>query len=814
MGLPEVSHDNISHQARLELARRKFEKFIPLVEPAYDTGWAQLLIQRKLQKFIRDVQDQKSPRLMICLPPRHPLADDTPVFTPDGWRLHGDLKPGDRVYHPSGKVVRVRAVSDRTEMTHIVKAGGTEIVAGPYHLWEVNLSGAREPVRIMDTLELVDLMATASSRTPRLRVAHVPMQVDNGRRMSGMYEWGLKLRASFGRGRGPKVAFPSGVLDADVQSRLEFTAGLLEQGRRVVSPHLCQLATSDLPLLHKMVKLFSSVGCRVRYSRADQTGVIYRIRVRIPPGVPFRTKPVGEETRKRQFLTIESVYPLPKDKVVLGRCIEVDAEDGLYLAGEACITTHNSKSLTVSQLLPMWGLGVDPTLEFVVASYGMSLPAKFSRRVRATVRDDALYHEIFPDTQLHPDNQSVEDWETTLGGGFRPVGRGGALTGKGAHCLIIDDLLKDASEADSPVIREAAIDWYSSTAYTRLYPGAGVIIVMTRWHVEDLAGVELEKMAKAQLAKERGTLLDDYLDPDDVDQWELVSLPAVAEQNEYLSPDIDDLYTGDDPPPGYTLIRKPGDALHRSRYDERALARIKAALLPRHWVALYQQSPLPEDGAFFELEQFMYGPLPDLNDCTLAIAADTAASTEQSADESCIMLGAMDRGRNIRLVEAVVGRYNVYAFCDLLLDMYMRYPEAVVVGIESGPLREAIMPVLEQLMRERDIYPPLADKAEMRPSVSKEVRARPVQGILQAGRLWLPRNDPQNPPPAWVQKLLHQMRLFPQSSDDDMVDTLAWLVRLLLARGVRTVRRNKPRQPTWRDRLNRMTRKPKTFMGA
>lgn len=812
---------------------------------------------------------------------------------------------------------------------------------------------------------------------------------------------------------------------------------------------------------------------------------------------------------------------------------------------------RHSKSLTVSQLFPPWVLGQDPTKEIVVASYALSLPAKFSRSIREIVRADPLYHEMFPDTRLHPDVQSVEGWETTLGGGFRPVGRGGSLTGKGAHCvsptavasmsdgttlsakklfeefpqnpslkvlcyykgsitekrltsaikvesnggyrvrlrggielpatgdhpvcvgfsrdgrpvcvrvadlrpgtrvvklkggpgrerpagisgmpgvrggvhkahnqaaalvsqaghllqqvfreaaeagrsggaclrslwgrirghketsgagegevlqpevlwdvevrhsaggcaselepggaglhsvpeevskvpgtgrpptdgetvlleglllgvhkgggytpypvgdlgfailspgvqeaallvdasggvdrvrsvrwagpgpapqgwrqneqqllefgtvvsvvpqegtqtfydfeveeahnlffnsihslncLIVDDILKDAEEADSPVVREAAMDWYSSTAYTRLYPGGGVVLVSTRWHLEDLPGALLTHMENANKAIEDNTMMDGFVDPKDVDQWDILCLPAVAEKEEYLSPDHQLLYTGDEPPEDYDRIRNKGDALHPERYTRRLLNGIKATLQPRHWQALYQQAPMPEGGAFFEIDKIRFGVPPDLENCNLVITADTASSTDQSADDSCIMAVAMDAGRNVWVVDAVADKINVFAFVETLIDFYVKYPDVITVGIESGGLREAIMPILEQRMLERGVFLPLADKKEMRPMVSKEIRARPAQGIVQTLRLWLPKE--KHP---WVSKLVNQMRRFPQWSEDDMVDTLAWAVRVLLSRGLPVQKRRQKPIESWKARLRTMSRAKRTYMSG
>ena len=683
--------------ARLALGARRFEKFVPMLEPAYLMGWAQLLIARKLEKFYKDVQEGKSPRLMIFLLPRHPLADDTPVFTPSGWTTHGCLKPGDYVFGVNGYKTKVIAVSEPAVMTHRVMVGDEKFDCGPGHLW--------------------------------------PIHIDNSD------DWVVKE-----------------------------TEWLAHQ-----------------PLL------YLDGGCRRHLFR-----------------VPERAAPPlnGDQYAKVRRVPITYAGELPKNEWSTGRCIEVEREDGLYLVGHSMVPTHNSKSLTVSQLFPPWVLGQDPTLEIVVASYGMSLPAKFSRRVREIVRSDATYQKMFPDTRLHSDIQAVEEWETTLGGGFRPVGRGGPLTGKGAHILIVDDILKDAEEADSPTVRETAHDWYSSTAYTRLYPGGGVIIVMTRWHVEDLAGVLVTQMEEAQKAKAEDRLVHGDIDPDDIDSWDILKLPAIAEQREWVSEDSTELYSGDNPPDGFVLARNMGEALHPERYSLLMLKRIQATQQPRHWQALYQQQPMPEGGAFFEVDSIRYGSPPMVTSTNVVIAADTAASTDQSADESCIMVMAMDAGRNVWVLDCFADRVNVFAFVDTLIDMYVKFPEAMSVGIEAGPLREAIMPLLEQRMLERGVFMPLADKKEMRATVAKDIRARPLQGVIQTKRFWLPPAKSQ-----WVSAFMKQLKLFPQASHDDMVDAAAWGVRLLLSRGAPLVQVRKP-VSSWKDRLNKMGRKNRTYMGG
>lgn len=134
------------------------------------------------------------------------------------------------------------------------------------------------------------------------------------------------------------------------------------------------------------------------------------------------------------------------------------------------------KSEAASIRFPAWHLGHNPMHEIINVGYNLDLPMRFSRRVREIVRDP-VYPKIFPDTALDPDSSAAEAWNTTTGGGFTAAGVGGGITGKGAHILIIDDPLKNQEEADNPDTREKLDEWYQSTAYTRLAPGGGVLVI-------------------------------------------------------------------------------------------------------------------------------------------------------------------------------------------------------------------------------------------------------------------------------------------------------------------------------------------------
>ena len=200
------------------------------------------------------------------------------------------------------------------------------------------------------------------------------------------------------------------------------------------------------------------------------------------PSVDYGLNPsIFREVRKRpRHLArvtgprIESARRVAPHEAKVGRCIQVEAADGLYLVGRGMMVTHNSELASIR--FPAWHLGHNPRHEIINVGYNLDLPIKFSRKVREVVRD-AHYQAMFPDTRLDQDSQSAESWNTTKGGGFTAAGVGGGITGKGAHILIIDDPLKNMEEADSIDRRDLLDEWYQSTAYTRLAPGGGVLFI-------------------------------------------------------------------------------------------------------------------------------------------------------------------------------------------------------------------------------------------------------------------------------------------------------------------------------------------------
>jgi hypothetical protein len=257
------------------------------------------------------------------------------------------------------------------------------------------------------------------------------------------------------------------------------------------------------------------------------------------------------------------------------------------------------KSELASIRFPTWCLGDEPNLKLVVASYGADLASDFGRKAKQVTQTQE-YKNIFPNFKLSSDKREGGNWETNVGGGMYTVGVGGALTGKGYDIGIIDDPVKDRLEAESVVTQQRIIDWYTSTFYTRKQSqDSAIILMMTRWNTNDLAGYLLK-------AQEQGG-----------DKWDVLTIPAIDEMgNEIIWP---------------------------GKWDKGYIQKEKENISPKDWAALYQQDPIASSSNIFKMADLRYFLLSDFEkaegilkkeDLRCIISVDPAFSTSSSSDDA------------------------------------------------------------------------------------------------------------------------------------------------------------------------------------
>ena len=417
---------------------------------------------------------------------------------------------------------------------------------------------------------------------------------------------------------------------------------------------------------------------------------------------------------------------------------------------------HGKSRLTTVEL-PTFVLGEDPLRKILLTSYSTNLASKHSKEARARMQQP-IYREMFPETELNTRDMGAEEWTTTKGGLYKATGIGGSLTGHGGDLLIVDDPFKDYEEAHSETIRENVWNWFLSTAYTRLSPGGTVIIIMTRWHVDDLIGRLLDPKRQQEM-RDAGI--------DDDEQWELVNLKAIADSN-------------DDP-----LGRAPGEALFPEKFPLSRLKSIRQMLGTYLWTALYEGRPVPKGGNYVNPEHFhiIARDIVPEGLCWMRFW-DLATSTKATADYTAGIKGAMgpapvpaglnDAERNIYLEKTP---YDCLYLADMITGQWEW--QRARATIKSTAELEQIFVGVEAVSGFKTAYSNLrevisADVAMQDFGVDKDklTRALPWIALTEARKVYLVAGD-------WVPGFKSQVEAFPTGTHDDMVDAVSGVYSML-----------------------------------
>lgn len=389
------------------------------------------------------------------------------------------------------------------------------------------------------------------------------------------------------------------------------------------------------------------------------------------------------------------------------------------------VPPRHGKSELATIHYPAYRLERDPAQRVVIAAYNATLAEKFSRRVRAIARQRVA---------LDPERQAAADWMTAGGGGCRAVGVGGGITGQGGDLVIIDDPVKSREEADSPTYRDRVWDWYTDDLYTRLEPNAAIILIMTRWHEDDLAG---RILASDQAA-----------------QWTVVELPALAQE-------------------GDPLGRALGEALCPERYDAPALLDIKRTLGPRGWQALYQQKPAPPEGAMFKRRWFEIAKALPVGVRRVRYW-DLAGAAQGSGDYTVGTLMARSPDGNYWIEDVIRAQLSAHPRNQLIVQTAAldRQRGEVTTYIEQAPglAKEATDTVIRLLAG----YSAHADKV----SRDKVTRAEPLAAQAEAGNVKLLAG-------AWNTTWLDELTAFPYVDHDDQADSASGAFNMLALGGAR-----------------------------
>ena len=389
---------------------------------------------------------------------------------------------------------------------------------------------------------------------------------------------------------------------------------------------------------------------------------------------------------------------------------------------------RHGKSELASRSFPAWFLGRNPDKQIIASSYNSDLAGDFGREVRNIVGSPE-YRAVFQ-TSLSADSQAADRWHTNNGGSYVAAGVGTAITGRGAHVFLIDDPVKDREEADSDLKRKRVKDWYTSTAYTRLMPGGAIVIIQTRWHIDDLSGWLLDEQAKGG------------------EKWEVLSLPAITDEG----------------------------ALWPDWYSMERLSEIKNVIGPRDWSALYQQSPTPDGGGAFKRDwPQTYDETPDdvAPSCNKYILVDAANEKRKTSDYTAIWVVGIAEDGNYYVLDMYRDRMNLTERATMVMKLHRKWKPRQV-RYERYGLMADVQHI--KIMQGQQNY--RFEITEVAGQAPKNDRIKRLIPIFEEGKVYFPqsmhRTDHEGKTHDLVRVFIEEeMLAFPVGRHDDMIDALS-----------------------------------------
>lgn len=380
---------------------------------------------------------------------------------------------------------------------------------------------------------------------------------------------------------------------------------------------------------------------------------------------------------------------------------------------------RHGKSELISKYTPAWFLNLFPDKNVILASYEADFAATWGRHVRNILGESNLF-----DTRISGDSSAANRFNLIQGGGMVTAGVGGAITGRGADLLLIDDPVKNWADAKSPTKQKTTIDWFNSTLYTRGEDSATIIVLQTRWDENDLAG---------------------YLINEHTDDWKVFNFPALAHDNDILG-------------------RKEGEALCPDRYPTESLLNTKKAVGSTIWAALYDGNPTPDEGVKFKrdwLRFYRRAELPEMD--MIVLSWDYSFDEGEENDYNVGQVWGF-KDRKCYLLWQIREKAAFIRQCEMTRFAVKTWPRYLSMLIEKKANGAALIDTLK---------PTIHGIIEIDPVESKEVRADFVTPIWEAGDVLLP--DPSEEP--WVEAFISEVLKFPRGKHDDQVDPMTQVLR-------------------------------------
>ena len=763
-----------AEQVTNELCRRLYSEYVETVhEGRYKHGaWTRYLCS-EVQKFVEMPTGNSMDILVVSVPPQHgkALEISTPVLTTNGWKNHGDLIVGDYVYGQDGKAKKVLEV--QTPYLHhsmVVRLDtGEEIICAREHEWIIEVDAGvkikhKSIGRQTKTIETQNIFKGYNQKAPAIKVAN-PLQnedkelpippyvlgiwLGDGTSASSELTTGMQDCEHFEQYGSSKLRkngtcktirldylsipllrkmnlyknkhIPVEYLTASYDQRLELFKGMMDTDGCVnVNRGMCEYCGINKQLCEDFNVLCRSLGFKAIVKEYDAKLYSRFISKKYRSTfVPDKGQEVFGLNRKQERINQKTTKDRNDKKLYFIRAVDecedqmvscITVEGGLYLVGKGLIPTHNSMSIT--ETLPSWYVGKNPDAKVIMISYNDEFATKFCRRNRDKV--ETYGKRIF--NGGIGSKASANEFELKAGAGV-VISRGAlsGVTGNGANLMIIDDPIKTREEAESENHRNKIWDEWLNSWQTRLAPNAKVILIMTRWHLDDLAGRILKS----------GNSVREINFP----------VECITERD--------------------ILGRTYGDALFPEiGRDNKWLADFKKGFTTsegnRAWTALYMGRPTNEEGGIFKRHWFKYyDVLPRI--MFLTVSVDANFKDKETSDPVAIQVWGKSGVDHylIERVNRIMGFVDTLVEMDRILTTYSKYNVCYVEDKANG---SAIIEMLRR--RYRAIV-------AIEPEGGKVARAYAVSPMFESGNIYIKKEH---------KDFENELCDFPYGKHDDDVD--------------------------------------------
>jgi len=441
----------------------------------------------------------------------------------------------------------------------------------------------------------------------------------------------------------------------------------------------------------------------------------------------------------------------PHHKLLIEAVEEVEAKRMMRSAYS--LPPQHGKTSILSLFGLAWIIGRSPHMRVIVGVYSETRAEKVGSLLRDILLSER-FRDVFPKCVMKKGSKAKDDMEFVGGGQVILRGRGTATTGEPCDLFLIDDPIKDAIEAASPVTRLAVKEWYSAVVFSRCHVGTPIMIVHTRWSDDDLIGWLCDPEHPENKAA-----------PGRTARWKYINIPAVVKDRRLAKALGIELRKPTDP----VVIAAFGDVPMAALWDERFPLRHLAESHgnnARTFSALYQGEPAPEDGDFFRdsyILPYHEQQRPPLSRLRIYAASDHAVGVKQRNDPTCLLVVGVDQDNGIWLLDCWWDKAPADKVAEKMIDLMERW-RPIFWWAESGHISKSMGPFLRKRMAERKVY---INLVEQHPAADKVTRAQSINGRMAMGMVRFPSAVP------WYEPARKEILKFPNGRHDDFVDTLA-----------------------------------------